>query len=110
MSKYKILIEEPKNSGNIKSINNNSQSHEPSIIYPSEDKNLYNEQNNEYKEKTKAKNFTSINVPKKINQLKNNTKLINDFDFLNKTNKEPKTLLGKKQREMTKTMSLNKKL
>ena len=106
MSKFKILIEEPKNSGNIKSINNNSQSHEPSIIYPSEDKNLYNGQNNEYKEKTKAKIFTSI-VPKEINQLKNNTKLINDFNFLSKTNEEPKTLLGIKTERDRKNNEIN---
>ena len=107
MNKFKILIEEPKNSGNIKSINNNSQSHEPSIIYPSEDKNLYNEQNNEYKEKTNTKNFTSINVPKEINQLKNNTKLINDFNFLSKNNEEPKTLLGIKTERDRKNNEIN---
>ena len=107
MNKFKILIEEPKNSGNIKSINNNSQSHEPSIIYPSEDKNLYNGQNNEYKEKTKAKNFTSINVPKEIIQLKNNTNLINDFDFLSKNNEEPKTLLGIKTERDRKNNEIN---
>ena len=106
MNKFKILIEEPKNSGNIKSINNNSQSHEPSIIYPSEDKNLYNGQNNEYKENTKAKNFTSI-VPKEINQLKNNTKLINDFNFLSKNNEEPKTLLGIKTERDRKNNEIN---
>ena len=106
MNKFKILIEEPKNSGNIKSIDNNSQSHEPSIIYPSEDKNLYNGQNNEYKEKTKAKIFTSI-VPKEINQLKNNTKLINDFNFLSKNNEEPKTLLGIKTERDRKNNEIN---
>ena len=107
MKKFKILIEEPKNSGNIKSINNNSQSHEPSIIYPSEDKNLNNGQNNEYKEKTNTKNFTSINVPKDINQLKNNTKLINDFNFLRKNNEEPKTLLGIKTERDRKNNEIN---
>ena len=107
MKKFKILIEEPKNSGNIKSINNNSQSHEPSIIYPSEDKNLNNGQNYEYKEKTNTKNFTSINVPKEIIQLKNNTKLCNDFDFLSKNNEEPKTLLGIKTERDRKNNEIN---
>ena len=107
MNKFKILIEEPKNSGNIKSINNNSQSHESSIIYPSEDKNLNNGQNNEYKEKTNTKNFTSINVPKEIIQLKNNTNLINDFDFLSKNNEEPKTLLGIKTERDRKNNEIN---